>query len=74
MLDLTYDYNRNNSNGNLNGKTGHLTKVLNNLDRNKDRDYQFDALGRLTTAKGKASNQWTQTCVYDRFGINTHRT
>ncbi len=40
----------------------------------KNREYQFDALGRLTTAKGKASNQWTQTYVYDRFGINTHRT
>ncbi len=71
LLDLTYDYNRNNSNGSLSGKTGHLTKILNNLDHNKDREYQFDAIGRLTVAKGKATNQWTQTYGYDRFGNRT---
>ncbi len=72
MLDLTYDYNRNNSAGNLNGKTGHLTKVLNNLDHNKDREYQFDAVGRLTTAKGGGNgNLSQQQYQYDRFGNRT---
>jgi RHS repeat-associated protein len=71
LLDLSYDYNRNNSNGTLSGKTGHLTRVLDNLNHDKDREYQFDALGRLTMAKGKASNQWTQTYVYDRYGNRT---
>lgn len=73
LLDLSYDYNRNNSVGNTNvsWKTGTLTRIINNLDKNKHREYQFDALGRLTVAKGKAANQWTQTYVYDRFGNRT---
>ena len=44
---------------------------MNNLDHNKDREYQFDAIGRLTVAKGKAVNQWTQAYTYDRFGNRT---
>jgi hypothetical protein len=56
LLDLSYDYNRNTSVGTLNGKTGHLTKILNNLDHNKDRSYEYDAVGRLTKAKGGVSN------------------
>jgi len=73
LLNLSYDYARNNSAGNTNAswKTGAVTKILNNLDHNKDREYQFDALGRLTVAKGKAANQWTQTYVYDRYGNRT---
>lgn len=73
LLNLTYDYARNNSAGNTNTswKTGAVTKILNNLDHNKDREYQFDALGRLTVAKGKSSNQWTQTYAYDRYGNRT---
>ena len=49
-------------------KTGHLTKIFNNLDHAKDREYQFDAIGRLSTAKGKATDQWTQQYTYDRYG------
>lgn len=48
-----------------------MTKIRNNLDHAKDREYQFDAVGRLTTAKGKASNPWTQSYLYDRYGNRT---
>lgn len=72
LLDLSYDYQRNNSVGALNGKTGHLTKILNNLDHNKDRSYEFDALGRLTKAKGGVNGAlWQQQYGYDRYGNRT---
>jgi RHS repeat-associated protein len=74
LLDLSYDYNRNNSVGNLNGKTGHLTRIINNLDNNKNREYEFDALGRLTKAKGGVSNLWQQDYSYDRYGNRTNVT
>ena len=75
LLDLSYDYNRNNSIGTLNGKTGHLTKIIDNLNNNKNREYEFDALGRLTKAKGGVGgNLWTQNYSYDRFGNRTNVT
>jgi len=70
LLDLSYDYARNNSVGTGTGKTGHLTKVINNLNANKNREYEFDALGRLTKAKG-GNNLSQQTYVYDRYGNRT---
>jgi RHS repeat-associated protein len=75
LLDLSYEYNRNNSVGTLNGKTGHLTKIVDNLNNNKNREYEFDALGRLTKAKGGISgNLWTQNYSYDRYGNRTNVT
>lgn len=69
LLDLTYNYSRNTgSAGNLNGKTGHLSKILDNKNHAKDRSYEYDALGRLTKAQGGADNRWTQQYTYDRFG------
>ncbi len=68
LLDLSYDYGRNNSIGNLNGKTGHLSKITNNLDANKNRSYEYDALGRLIKATGGQSNIWQQQYGYDRYG------
>jgi RHS repeat-associated protein len=68
LLNLAYDY------AGANGKrTGQLTKILNNLNHNKDRSYSYDALGRLTQAKGGPATAplWTQTYTYDRYGNRT---
>ncbi|MGI8467429.1 MAG: RHS repeat-associated core domain-containing protein [Pyrinomonadaceae bacterium] len=81
LLDLSYEYNRGLSNGNLNGKTGQLTHIVNNLDRNKDRVFEFDTLGRLRTAKGGGATgvsgvtaNWTQGYSFDRYGNRTNVT
>jgi RHS repeat-associated protein len=81
LLNLAYGYDRGGSVGSgTSGKTGQLTHITNNLDRNKDRVYEFDALGRLTKAKGgraadapvaNATADWTQTYSYDRYGNKT---
>jgi RHS repeat-associated protein len=67
LLNLTYDYT------NASGKrTGQLTKILNNLNHNKDRSYSYDPLGRLAQAKGGPTGTlWTQTYSYDRYGNRT---
>lgn len=52
--------------------------MTNNLDHNKDRVYEFDALGRLMKAKGGLATgitgvtaDWTQNYSYDRYGNKT---
>jgi RHS repeat-associated protein len=63
LLNLSYDY------AGANGKrTGQLVKISNNLDHNKDRGYEYDALGRLRRATGGQSVNWTQNYNYDRYG------
>lgn len=75
LLNLSYDYNRNNAAGTLNGKTGHLTKIIDNLNNNKNREYEFDAVGRLTKAKGGVNGAlWNQQYSYDRYGNRTNVT
>jgi RHS repeat-associated protein len=78
FLDLTYTYSRGNSAGSANGKTGQMTKIVDNLDRNRDRLYEFDTLGRLSNAKGGlaagatgVTANWTQSYAYDRYGNKT---
>lgn len=68
LMDLSYDYLRN---GTTTARTGHLTKLINNLDRNKDRAYEYDALGRLTKAVGGINATWSQNYQYDRYGNRT---
>ena len=80
LLNLSYGYDRGNSAGNQNGKTGQLTHITNllNNDHNRDRSFEFDALGRLTAAKGGGDTgatgvtaHWTQSYSYDRYGNKT---
>ncbi len=53
----------------MNGKTGHLMKITDNLNNAKNREYEFDVLGRLTKAKGGLTgNLWDQAYSYDRWG------
>ncbi len=72
LLDLSYEYDRKNSIGTGTGKTGHLSKIVDNLNQNKNREYEYDALDRLTKAKGGINNLWTQTYTYDRYGNRTN--
>ncbi|HMO79999.1 MAG TPA: RHS repeat-associated core domain-containing protein [Pyrinomonadaceae bacterium] len=75
LLDLSYEYNRLGSAGNLSGKTGHLTKIIDHRDTNRNREYEFDALGRLTKAKGGHNGGlWDQNYTYDRYGNRTNVT
>ena len=57
----------------LNGKTGHLTRIIDKLNNNRNREYEFDALGRLTKAKGGPSgNLWTQEYSCDGYENRTN--
>jgi RHS repeat-associated protein len=67
LLDLNYGYLRP---GTSAGRTGQLTTVVNNLNANKNRNYTYDALGRLKQATGGPASApiWTQDYSYDRYG------
>lgn len=63
LLDLSYGYNLNDSST---AKTGHLTRITNNLNQSRNRSYQYDMLGRLTRVAGGADLQspnWNQQYV-----------
>lgn len=63
LLNLSYDY------AGTNGRrTGQLVKTTNGLDNNKNRGYEYDALGRLKRATGGQNVNWTQRYTYDRYG------
>ena len=74
LMDMSYNYDRLLSKGSVNGTTGNLTHIIDNLDRNKDRKYEYDTLGRLIKAKGgtaaggSGTANWTQDYTYDRYG------
>jgi RHS repeat-associated protein len=66
LQNMTYDYLRANTTG---GRTGQVTKVTNHIDRSKDYDYEYDALGRLSRARGGGTTgSWVQRYIYDRYG------
>jgi YD repeat-containing protein len=71
LLNLNYNY-ANAAQGNH--VTGQLVNTTDNRDAtgNHNRSYVYDALGRLTQAKGgPATPLWTQSYGYDRYGNRT---
>jgi RHS repeat-associated protein len=70
--DLSYDYGNLYTGGNATWKTGQLSKIIDNNNTNRNRQYKYDRLGRLIEAKGGATFAlWTQTYNYDQFGNRT---
>ncbi|HKR12576.1 MAG TPA: RHS repeat-associated core domain-containing protein [Pyrinomonadaceae bacterium] len=66
LLNLGYNY------ANANGKrSGQLVSITNNLDNNKNRAYEYDALGRLKRATSGNNVNWAQRYNYDRYGNRT---
>ena len=66
LLNLSYDF------AGANGKvTEQLVKITNNLDNNKNRGYEYDAVGRLKRATGGQNVNWAQRYYYDRYGNRT---
>lgn len=65
LLDLSYQYQQCSCSTGGNGK---IAGIVNNLDRNKDRAYDYDKLGRLKKVTGGINNTWSQAYSYDRFG------
>lgn len=62
---LNYTYNFTGANGK---RTGQLVSITNNLDNNKNRKYEYDAVGRLKRATGGQNVNWAQRYEYDRYG------
>ncbi|MCC6613658.1 MAG: hypothetical protein IT320_09290 [Anaerolineae bacterium] len=74
LLNITYDYLRGGS-----GRTGQLLRVFNHLDPEKNRYYEYDAVGRLLAEYGGnlvlgpdlSRHRWSYRYSYDRFGNRT---
>lgn len=65
LLDLSYEYQRCSCST---GGTGQITKIINNIDRNKDKAYEYDSLSRLKKVTGGVNKSWSQSYTYDRYG------
>ncbi len=65
LLDLSYQYQQCSCST---GGSGQITGITNNLDRNKDRAYEFDKLSRLKKVTGGLNQTWSQIYSYDRYG------
>ncbi|MET0753571.1 MAG: hypothetical protein ABWZ66_09365, partial [Pyrinomonadaceae bacterium] len=65
LLDLSYQYQQCAC---ATGGSGQITATVNNLDRNKDKAYEYDKLGRLTKVTGGLNQTWSQGYSYDRYG------
>ena len=71
LLDLSYGYQRCSCST---GGTGQITGITNNLDRNKDRVYEYDKLGRLKKVTGGINQTWSQMYTFDRYGNRSNVT
>jgi YD repeat-containing protein len=69
LLDLTYGYRPSGASW----TTGQLTGLTDNLHSEKNRTFDYDALGRLKQASGGNLHpyQWTELYRYDSYGNRT---
>ena len=65
LLDLSYQYQNCSCST---GGSGQITAINNNLDRNKDRVFEYDKLARLKKVTGGINQTWSQSYTYDRYG------
>lgn len=65
LFDLSYQYQNCSCST---GGSGQITAISNNLDRNKDRVFEYDKLGRLKKVTGGINQTWSQAYSYDRYG------
>jgi RHS repeat-associated protein len=68
LLDLSYEYQQCSCST---GGSGQITKITNNLDPNKNKKYEYDALARLKKVTGGINQGWSQEYKYDRYGNRT---
>jgi RHS repeat-associated protein len=72
LVDLKYNYTRNNDSENNGAKTGQLTGVTDLKNTARNWAYEYDKLGRLVKVKGGAdafnNPAWYQSNSYDRYG------
>lgn len=65
LLDLNYSYQQCACSA---GGSSQIKEIVNNLDRNKDKAYEYDRLGRLKKVTGGVNKTWSQIYIYDRYG------
>lgn len=70
LMDLSYRYV---TPGTTVGCTGRVTALVDNMDRDRDRNYSYDSLGRLAGVSGGRYDApfWATTYNYDRYGNRT---
>ncbi|HKX27767.1 MAG TPA: DUF4329 domain-containing protein, partial [Blastocatellia bacterium] len=74
LLDLKYNYTRDNDSNNNGAKTGQLVTLTDLRNQARNRAFDYDKLGRLKAVKGGASltsPEWSQSYAYDRYGNRT---
>lgn len=65
LLDLSYEYQKCSCST---GGSGQIKQIVNNIDRNRDRKFDYDAVGRLKKVSGGMNEGWSQSYAYDRYG------